>query len=97
MTERNINSARGLLNTADKPLDKEIVTPANLNVPEDRELDDSVDSNNSVLSMSHAGHVKHEDAETMIQNAIDKTSTPIKVTWTDAKFTVMAPDPAAKK
>ena len=97
MTERNINSARGLLNTAAKLNNEEVEErkvsePVMLRVVEDEDSDGSNHSHSSNLSMRSIGHQVKDDAETMIQNAIDKTSTPVKITWDDVKFSVMASD-----
>lgn len=94
MTERNINSARGLLNTAAKVNNEEerkVEEPIGLRVVDaEDESDDSNHSSN--MSIRSIGHQVKDDAETMIQNAIDKTNTPVKITWDNLKFSVMAPD-----
>ena len=94
MTERNLNSARGLLNTADKvnnEEEKKVEEPIGLRVVDaEDESDDSNHSSN--MSIRSIGHQVKDDAETMIQNAIDKTNTPVKITWDNVKFSVMAPD-----
>ena len=94
MTERNLNSARGLLNTAAKvnnEEEKKVEEPIGLRVVDaEDESDDSNHSSN--MSIRSIGHQVKDDAETMIQNAIDKTNTPVKITWDNVKFSVMAPD-----
>ena len=94
MTERNLNSARGLLNTAAKvnnEEEKKVEEPVGLRVVDaEDESDDSNHSSN--MSIRSIGHQVKDDAETMIQNAIDKTNTPVKITWDNVKFSVMAPD-----
>ena len=95
MTERKINSARGLLKTADKvnneEEEKKVEEPIGLRVVDaEDESDDSNHSSN--MSIRSIGHQVKDDAETMIQNAIDKTNTPVKITWDNVKFSVMAPN-----
>ena len=94
MTERNLNSARGLLNTAEKvnnEEEKKVEEPIGLRVVDaEDESDDSNHSSN--MSIRSIGHQVKDDAETMIQNAIDKTNTPVKITWDNVKFSVMAPN-----
>ena len=94
MSERNINSARGLMVTAAKVNNEEerkVEEPIGLRVVDaEDESDDSNHSSN--MSIRSIGHQVKDDAETMIQNAIDKTNTPVKITWDNVKFSVMAPD-----
>ena len=95
MTERDPESARKLMGTttAEKPeVAQKAPQAAQLAVADDEDFS-SDNSNQSNMSMAEAGKTKKADPETVIQEAVNNTNMPIKVTWTDAKFTVTVQDP----